>query len=238
MTKISNRISINQTKIIWILCATAFLIIIASVVGQLIKYIYGHPRVYGLVNLFYLDEENNIPTAFSTLMLIFAGVLLAVIAFLWDKQKINHRSKWTVLSLGFIYMAYDEAFEVHELFGKSFKTLFTDGNFGFFYFIWVIPGILIVFILGLFFFRFILQLPSKTRLTFIISAVLYIGGSIGIELIGGKYAEINGFESLSYSMIATLEESLEIAGLILFNWGLLNYLAVNNKEILITFKNR
>jgi hypothetical protein len=75
-------------------------------------------------------------------------------------------------------------------------------------------------------------------MTFIISAVLYIGGSIGIELIGGKYAEIYGFEDFSYTMIATLEESLEMAGLIVFIWGLLGYLAANYRKLLIVFKDR
>jgi hypothetical protein len=61
------------------------------------------------------------------------------------------------------------------------------------------------------------------------AATIYIGGAIGVELIGSSHAELHGYENWMYSMIATLEESLEMAGLIVFIWALLNYCAHNYK---------
>jgi len=40
---------------------------------------------------------------------------------------------------------------------------------------------------------------------------------------------------MAYSMIVTVEESLEMAGLIVFIWALLKYLADNYKELQIIF---
>jgi hypothetical protein len=61
------------------------------------------------------------------------------------------------------------------------------------------------------------------------AATFYIGGAIGVELIGSRHAELHGYENWAYSMIATLEESLEMAGLIVFIWALLKYCADNYK---------
>ena len=63
---------------------------------------------------------------------------------------------------------------------------------GIFNFAWVIPGNALVLVLALFFLQFWLRLPTKTRLTFFVAGVTYIGGCIGFELIGGNYAELHG----------------------------------------------
>jgi hypothetical protein len=63
------------------------------------------------------------------------------------------------------------------------------------------------------------------------AASIYLGGAIGIELIGSSHAELHGYENWAYSMIATLEESLEMTGLIVFIWALLKYSAGSYKEV-------
>ncbi len=67
------------------------------------------------------------------------------------------------------------------------------------------------------------------------AATLYVGGAIGFELIGGRYSELHGAQNLTYSMIATTEESLEMAGVIFFIRALLVYIAEKKKEVRIRF---
>lgn len=226
-----NQISLNPSAIARVLGAVAFLLVFASIGGQLARFVFGHNYVKGLVPLFDVDGEQNIPTFFSVLLMFFAALLLAVIALLNGKQTTPHVSKWAILSFGFLFMAYDEAFQVHEELISPVRTLLGDGNLGVFYFAWVIPGIALVLVLTLFFLRFLLHLPATTRRTFLMAATLYIGGAIGFELIGGRYAELHGYENLTYSMITTVEESLEMAGVIIFIWALLVYIADNHKEV-------
>lgn len=52
-----------------------------------------------------------------------------------------------------------------------------------------------------------------------------------MELIGGYYWKLNGWRDLTYILLATVEESLEMAGVIIFIWGLLEYIADNHKEV-------
>ena len=172
---------------------------------------------------FNVDEERNIPTYFSMLLMIFIASLLAFIATLNSKLGLPHVSKWVVLSCGFLCMAYDEVFQIHEKLIWPFRELLGDSNLGAFYFAWVIPGITIVIVSGLFFLRFLLHLPTLVRFRFLFAATLYIGGAIGLELVGGQHVELHGEGNFLYSMITTIEESLEIFGLIFFIWTLLKY---------------
>lgn len=91
----------------------------------------------------------------------------------------------------------------------------------------MIPGAALVFLLRLFYLKFLLRLPAKTRFRFVLAATLYLGGCLGFEFIGGWYAEANGVQSLTYNLITTVEKSLEMMGLIVFIRALLIYLAEN-----------
>jgi hypothetical protein len=231
---IANQISLNPFKIVLVLGGVAFFLVLASIAGQLMFYMTGN-KLYGLVLLFDIDAEYNIPTFFSMFLLLFAALLLSVITILERKRTASHVFHWAILSLGFLIMAVDEIVCIHERLVSPMRRLLGDGNHGIFHFAWVIPGIALVLVLALFFLKFWFRLRSKTRLTFLIAAAIYIGGCIGFELIGGYYDELYGLHNLTYSMLTTVEESLEIAGVIFFIWGLLVYLADMHIELRFRF---
>jgi hypothetical protein len=201
----------------------ALLLVLFSIGGQFSTYMLASPVLAGLAPAFYVDVEHNIPTYFSVVLLLIAASLLAAIATRNRKQGMAHVSEWVVLSVGFSFMAIDEAFQYHERLNLPIGALLGDGNLGVFYYPWVIPGIALVFVLGLYFLRFLQHLPATFRSRFLLAAILYLGGAIGVELVGSHHAGLHGSENWTYSMIATLEESLEMAGLIMFVWALLDY---------------
>lgn len=232
---LSNRISLKSSSIVRILGMVAVLLILASAGVQLASYLTGHDYIYGLVPLFHLEAEQNIPTFFSTFLLLFADILLWTITILKRNQTAPHVSYWALLSFGFFFMAADEAAHIHELLIRPTRMLLGNGNLGIFYFSWVIPGIALVLVLALFFLKFLLHLPPKTRPAFLTAATIYIGGAIGFELIGGQIYELYG-RNLLYNIISTTEESLEMAGIIVFIWALLLYIAENYKEVRFCFE--
>ena len=220
-----NRISLNPLSVARVLGATALVLVLASVAGQLTVYLTGHDHVHGLVRLTYVDDEQNIPTFFEALLLFCAALLFAVITVLERKNARPRGPYWAVLSAGFLLMACDEAASLHELLSEPMSSLWGGSPRGIFYHPWVIPGIAVVIVCGLFFVGFLRHLPAKTRLRLLAAAVLYVGGAIGFELIGNHYAAIHGDHTLMYSMIATVEESLEMAGSIVLIYTLLEYIA-------------
>lgn len=231
-------ISVNPLKTACVLGGVEILLILASVAGQLVKYMLGQDFLLGFVPLFNLDYETNVPTFFSTLLLLFAGLLLAYITICNTRLSQRYVSKWAILSLGFLCMAFDESYSLHERLVIPVKNLLGGPHFGIFYFAWVIPCIVLLLFLGIFHLRFIINLPGKTRRSFIIAAIIYLGGAIGFELISGAYVELYGIHNFTFSMISTVEESLEMAGIIVFIWALLVYIADTYQEIRFTFTDR
>jgi hypothetical protein len=231
---VTNQISLNPSRIVLVLGVVAFLVVVAGVGTQLAVYLTGHPTIYGLVRLFNLDEEQNVPSFFSTLLLLFATLLLALITILRKRQAAADVLYWAILSLGFLYLAVDEAASIHELLIMPVRRMLGDHNLGFFYFAWIVPGILIVLFLALFFSRFLLRLPTKTRLTFLLAAVLYVGGALGMETIEGRYREVHP-PDWAFNVMLTAEESLEMMGLIVFIWGLMVYITGHYKEVGLKF---
>jgi hypothetical protein len=66
-----------------------------------------------------------------------------------------------------------------------------------------------------------------------LAAVLYIGGAVGFELVGGYYAELHGEKNLTFNLIATVEETLEMTGIVLFNYALLRYMSKGVGELVL-----
>ena len=229
----SNAISVNTTSIIRVLVGIALFLLISHISFQLTSYFTGHASIHGLVRLFNLDAEDNIPSVYSTTLLLLSSLLLTIITiFKWNETRamITH---WAVLAIGFFLMAADEELSFHEELIDPVRAILGNAHLGIFYFAWVVPAIMLVAVLGLFFLIFLIRLPRKTALRFVLVGSLYVGGSIGMELIGGLYDELHGQHNLTYIAIATAEESFEMFGVILFIWALLDYMTETFGEVQI-----
>ncbi len=133
-------------------------------------------------------------------------------------------------------MAVDEAFVLHERLIKPMRAYLGDEPYGIFYFAWVVPYIAIMVILAPFFLNFLRRLPAKTRLAFLTAAILYVGGAVGLELLEGRFVELHGAKNLTYSMLTTAEEGLEMGGTIVFVWALLTFIADHYPEVRFRFE--
>lgn len=233
---INKAISLNPSAISRALAAVCLLLVLASTAGQLTVYLTGHRQVFGLVAMFAVDAERNIPTFFSMLLLLFAALLLALISRVEKTSGASSRPPyWSILSFGFLFMAIDETISLHEMLVTPARALLGDGRLGAFHFAWVIPGIVLVLGLALFFVKFLWRLPARTRFGFVLGGVVYVGGAIGFELIGGRYSEMHTSQNLVYSAISTVEETLEMAGVIIFIRALLLYLASEHQQVQLLF---
>jgi hypothetical protein len=92
----------------------------------------------------------------------------------------------------------------------------------------------LVFIFVIAYTNFFINLPRKIGLLFILSGVLFVGGALGMELIGGWYAFTCGTDNLMYRTVAMLEEMLEMIGIAVFIYSLLTYIRTYIKEVVIS----
>ena len=232
---ISKPISLKPLSVMHILSGVTVFLVIASLTGQLLAAFLGHPSIFGLVPLFNVNIESNIPTFYATFLLLIVTLFLVLITLLEKSRNGVDIVYWRNLSCIFFCMAVDEFVSLHEMLVIPLRRLLGTEHLGMFYFTWVIPGMLVVLVFTLYFLRFWLSLELKTRQTFFVAGVLFISGCIGMEMIGGWYADIHGTETLVYSLLTTVEESLEMCGVLVFIWGLMGYITENFKEIHFCF---
>lgn len=186
-----------------------------------------------LAVLFELDQEYNVPTLFQVALLIMAACLLRVAARTAGEDPAVRRG-WTILSFGFFIMAADEACLFHERLMEPVKRLLPDLSHGFFYFAWVIPALLALAIGAPFAWLFLRRLPARARSRIALAAGLYLGGAVLVEMLGGRHLERYGRDG-GYALLATLEEVLEMAGVIAFIGALLGLLARAHGSVLLRF---
>jgi len=77
---------------------------------------------------------------------------------------------------------------------------------------------------GLAYLKFLLHLPRKTRDLFLLAGSIYVGGALGMEMVCGYYADAVGQRNLIYGLMASVEEILEMVGVIVFIYALLSYI--------------
>ena len=183
----------------------------AGLAVQLSTWFLGHDNLLGFVQKFDLDAENNVPTWFSTICLFLCGIALAAIALTEWRGKGPLRVYWFGLAGTFVLLSLDEAASFHELLVAPVRMALHPE--GFLYFAWVIPGSFFVLGFVLVYWRF-----------FLLAGFVYCSGALGMEMIDGRYVSLHG-RDFNYSLMVIVEESLEMAGEILFLRSLLAYLA-------------
>ncbi len=208
-------------KTAYVLAGLAFIQIIISLAYHFGYHIGGYTDIPGM-SKFHLDREANIPTYFSGLLLISVAALLGLIALQKNNQQDKYKRHWAMLSVIFLALSFDEVASIHELLVVPMRSLF--GASGIFYFAWVIPGIAFVTILAISYWRFLWNLPPRSRNLFVLSAVIFVGGAIGFELMGGFHADNHGQTDLTYSLLTSGEETMEMAGVITFIYAILDYM--------------
>jgi hypothetical protein len=200
---------------------------LANFAGIFSKFYLGSSRIA----LFELDREANIPTLYSSVTILICAGLLAMIASARKRLQKRDYLYWVGLAIVFLFLSADETAGIHERMISPLRSaLHTSGIL---YFAWVIPyGILLIGMMVIYF-RFLFTLPVRFRYLIIFAAILYIGGALGGELLGGYWTERYGQENITYTLITTCEESLEMVGILVFTYTLMSYIASELKDLFI-----
>jgi hypothetical protein len=195
---------------------------IAGVAIQIGKYVFNFQDEW-LNLLFNVDLEMNLPTWFSALMIAFCAIICKIIATGKKQQGDRYTKDWQLLSLVFWFMAIDEIVSIHEIFiiPEVSKALHLPG---FLYSAWVIPGTIFVVWFARRYSKFIYHLPPKSRLHFVWAACIYVGGALVMEMIGSAIAQSFTQQSLIYALSTSVEECLEMSGIVMLIYALIYYL--------------
>ncbi len=129
----------------------------------------------------------------------------------------------------FLYMSMDEATDAHGLWRTGFTDYVIPGT-NHASFAWIIPGLVIVCAVGLVYLRWLFSLPRRTAILFFVAGVVFVTGALVFEGIGAFLADATFFNP-SYLVASTIEESLEIYGILIMLYAVLDYLDSQGVQI-------
>jgi len=226
------KIIIEPARITCILGIVIALLVLASIAVKVFEFETGRHNVYGLIRQFYLDNEGNVPSFFSSIILLISAVLLAIIAVSKKRVQDSYAINWAILSIIFLYLAFDEAASIHEMFSSPVMDILSRPHQGpLFHLGWTIPFTALVVVFAISYWKFLFHLPANIKAFFSIAGILYITGAIGGEILQIWYHHLYGPDNLTYCMVIMLEETLEMIGILIFIHALLKYMSINVQEV-------
>jgi hypothetical protein len=138
-------------------------------------------------------------------------------------------------------LAFDEGTTFHEHIGSLTEDWLTPVGWiaptGYLYFMWVAPyGALVMLLAGLYA-PFLDALPSRTRWGLVLSAVIFLGGAMGVEMISASVYEQKAVRySVLYAVLYSIEEFMEMLGVALLNFFMLDYLKTRVPDLALSWK--
>ena len=202
-------LKLNPSKIAGMLMLAMTAIVTLHIIACLPMYFMGRSYPLGFLSL---DGEYNLPTMFSTALLWCNALLVGCIA--WAEKNVRLNAiYWWGLAIAFLAMGMDEAVVFHERIIDGCRQFFNASEF--LYFAWVIPYTALTILFILIYLRFFCRLPVDTKKHILWAVILYIGGAIGFEMLGGAWMETHRKDSIYY-LLSTIEEILEMLGSIAF----------------------
>ena len=213
------------------LLASAILFLLIMHTGVHVAHFgFGHDHLMGLTELFDMNRENNVPTWYSGTAMLCTAAALGVVAFAKVQAGDPFRRHWVVLALLFVYLSLDELTHIHENWGDALNAPLAqlrnrDVLGGSLRNLWVLPAIVVAGVVGLFFLRFLLHLPARTRALFFVSGVTFVFAAVGMEMVGASFSAAGLREAPQFMVLATIEETLEMSSIALFFYAVLLYAA-------------
>jgi len=206
-------------------------ILLLNVANAIAVFLYHHRHHHGgrFFQEFSLDREANVPSWFSSALLLTAAAVVALVAL--DALARNSRwgRHWAGLSVVYVVLSMDETSEIHERIGSWLRAhLNLHGPF---HYAGVIPALALAVFVGIAYIRFLRALPRDTLLGILLSAAIYIGGAAGVEAASGWWAEGHGSKSTALLLVSTVEENLEMFGTLLFILVVLAYFARTGRSV-------
>jgi len=193
-----------------------------------------NPDIFIFVRWFDFDIENNVPSLYSSFAILICSFLFFTIAMHKSQRLDYERLCWFGLGVIFLFLSADEGFQIHENIGDIVENHISAT--GFLYFPWIVPYGFAVAVFIMAYLKFVMGLPKKISLLFILAGTVYLTGAAVFDMLGGREAELHGFDSVTYCILYTIEEFLEMIGIVVLIYALLSYIDRQFGYICITLQ--
>ena len=220
---------ITPKRLVQFFAAMAVCLTFAHVSVQTVRFVTGHDALLGLVALFSLGSDVSLAAFYSSFAILFCSVLSALIGVAGWREAHSQAPYWLGLAAIFLFLSVDEMLGLHEHLNDLIRSALGSG--GFFYYAWVIPYGAALSIFLAVYFRFLIRLPLRTAVLSVVAGATFVGGAVGAEMIGGWYSEAHGNDNVTYVALQTIEELLEMAGIVILIFALAEYIHLRFGEV-------
>lgn len=224
-------VSITSRRIMLVLIAIVLLLTLASTLTDLID---GVP--YSVSNLLEVNNRANLPTWYASVSLLLSALLLSFIAV--SKKQTGDRfvRHWGGMALLFLLLSLDKSAAIHRPLARPLRAIFASGTY---HTATAIAVIAFMAVFAVVYLRFFLHLPTQTRWLFLLSALVFLAGAIGLDSFNSflhRGYQIGPVTASSYNLLSDLEALLEMSGILIFIYALLAYASQHARRIEIVFE--
>ncbi|KXF75668.1 hypothetical protein ATN84_16910 [Paramesorhizobium deserti] len=206
-------------------CVASALLLCASFIQDIVLYSGTEADLSNKIWLLDVDSEESAFTWLSVIVAFCAAGLLFRAGSEASMRNSRFIWHWYFLAALFMLLSFDEFAGIHEKISAVLSLRME--NTGLLYFAWAAPaGVISVFGLAVFV-PFIRSFSPRLAVLLVISAVVFLSGAVGFEMIGGSVAELEGVGSFRYRILTNFEEGLEMAGMLIFIFVVLSHLEGN-----------
>lgn len=215
----------------WLGWTVLMLVVLGTAARIVIYQVAPHPDhpVARAMQRLSLGHEPSAANWYSSLALLASAVLALVIALHANRSGARYRVHWFALSVLLAVLALDEAVMIHEMADRTLQEWLNSD--GILYFAWVIPGAAFTLLVGLGFIGFLRNLEAYTRRLVLASGAIFLAGALGVEMVEGVLVSTHGMESVLFTLAISVEEALEMLGIVLLIYALLDYITRHVGEI-------
>jgi len=215
----------TPVKLGWVFalaCGVSAVLLGAGFMQDLILYSGAKPELSNKIWLLDVDSEESAFTWLSVVVAFSAAWLLFLASRDAAMRGSRFKYHWYALTVLFLLLSFDEFAGIHEKISAGLSGRME--HTGLMYFAWAAPAGILSLIGLVAFVPFIRSFSLALAALLVLSALIFLGGAVGFEMIGGSVAEVEGIESFRYRVLTNLEEGLEMAGILIFIYVLLCHL--------------
>lgn len=213
---------INPRKVAKILLSIIAVLFVFHLMYVFTQLVYGY-KLREFFKMFDFNSEGNLSTMYQVGALVITSFLLFFVGFIKKRENDKFAVYWLALGGIFFFMSFDEAAKMHERLNVVTRAMLPESSLDFLYFAWVIPYAILVLFVGIVYIRFLLNLPKRTAILFLVSGAIYVTGAIGFEMLTSYYRG-PGF---IIQLVITIEETMEKLGIVFFIYSILDYIKYN-----------
>ena len=195
---------------------------LAGLLVQYLRFVHDYEYLWGLAPLFNPAREGNVPTWFSSALLLLSGTALAIAGARLREVSARGARWWLVLAAVFVLASLDETANLHELLSQQARRHFHPG-FGQLWVLVLGPAAL-AFMAA--YAGFLRRQAPPVRRAFALGAALFVGGALGVEVLE-IVAERAGAGPLTVAVVTVGQEILELLGAVVLLRGSLSLLVAH-----------